>query len=390
MEQKPFIVHLIRPAQGGMQNHVFELVCGLKKKGYSLGVISPKNESLRAKLRLIDVGLHEMPISDKLSMSDPLTVMRLARLLKHVKPDILHIHGNKTAVMGEIAASLAGISSTVVTIHNFQSYRKLSWPNKSVAGFIDRRLTGRADKIIAVSESLKSSLVDEGRFKPAGIAVIHNGIDSKKWSDKKASKSELRRRLGFGAKDFLAACIGRLIDWKGHEVLIEAAAHSIKAMPNLKVLIAGDGPLHDHLSALIKERGLDANVILLGYVADIKPLLALSDLFVFPSKREPFGLAVLEAMATGLPVIAADAGGIPEIITNGLNGVLVPPGNIAALSAAIEDLAVDARKRRAFAAGGRTTVADKFSLKRVIDLTELIYRESQNKSASAVTISAKI
>ncbi|MDP1809216.1 MAG: glycosyltransferase [Actinomycetota bacterium] len=338
MENLPFIVHLIRPATGGMQNHVLELVGGLSKKGYPVAVITPPNEMLELRLKLIDVASYQVPISDRLSPTDLINIIRLARLLKRLRPDILHIHGNKTALVGGIAAFLAGVPATVVTVHSYLMYQNAKGLKKAVASFIDRRLAGRASKIITVSDSLKRSLVDSERFESSKISVIHNGIDLDRWRNQPATRS-------------------------------------IPTRPNLKVIIAGDGPLFDELSKSIRDRRLEANIWLLGHVADTRPLLALSDIFCLPSKNEPFGLVLLEAMAAGLPVVAANSGGVPEIIEDGLSGVLAPPGDVAALSGAIESLADDEGKRRQLAAAGLAGVKTRFTLGRVVERTETIYRE---------------
>jgi len=375
MENLPFIVHLIRPATGGMQNHVLELVGGLSKKGYPVAVIAPPNETLELKLKLIDAASYQVPISDRLSPTDLINIVRLARLLRRLRPDILHIHGNKTALVGGIAASLAGVPVTVVTVHNFLIYQNAKRLKKAAASLIDRRLAAHSDKIIAVSDSLKRSLVDTELFESSKISVIHNGIDIDKWRRPPGTKADLRARFGLMTQDFVVVSIGRLVDWKGHDLLVEAAARSIPTRPNLKVIIVGDGPLFDELSKSIKDRKLEANIWLLGRVADTKPLLALSDIFCLPSKNEPFGLVILEAMAAGLPVVAANSGGVPEIIEDGLSGVLVPSGDVAGLRGAIESLADNEGKRRQLAAAGLARVKERFTLDRVVERTEMIYRQ---------------
>lgn len=375
MKNLPYIVHLIRPAMGGMQNHVFELVSGLNKKGYPVDVIASPNETLESKLKVIDVSSYRVPLSDRLNPTDLINVIRLARLLKRLRPDILHIHGNRTALVGGIAASLAGVRSTVVTVHNFLMYQNAKGLKKAAASLVDRRLDAHSDKIIAVSDSLKRSLVDSERFEPSKISVIHNGVDPDGWRRPAAGKAELRARFGLKAKDFVVTSVGRLVDWKGRDLLIEAAARSITSRPDLKVIIAGDGPLFDELSKSIQDRRLEANIWLLGRVADTRPLLALSDMFCLPSRNEPFGLVLLEAMAAGLPVVAFDSGGVPEIIEDGVSGILVPTGDVAGLSRAIEGLADDDEKRRRLAAAGSLRVEERFTLGRVVERTEMIYNE---------------
>jgi glycosyltransferase involved in cell wall biosynthesis len=387
-ELKPFVVHLVRPAKGGMKNHVLGLVGGLKEKGYRLAVISPPNESLESKLRPLGVDLYEIQISDRPNPADLITIINLARLLRRLRPDILHIHGNKTALVGRMAAMLAGVPSTVVTVHNYLTYQNSHNLKQAAANLIERRLANRTDRIIAVSESLKDSLVNIEGLAPSKVVVIHNGIDLNHWTGGSKSEQELfRRELNLGLEDFIVFSAGRLLDWKGHEILIRAAAELAVTRSRFKLLIAGDGPLRSYLDQLVEELELQDSVKFLGHLPDIRHLMVLSDLFVLPSIKEPFGLVLLEAMAADLPIIATDAGGVSEIIANEQNGVLVPPGDVASLARAIEGLIGNATRRAELSAAGRQVVEEQFSMARLISRNEAVYGECFKNAGAELYLS---
>lgn len=361
-----------------MQTHLLDLVSGLTARGYRLSVISPPNQVLQEQLRLIDAPHYEIDISDKVSPKDFLAVTRLARCFKTLRPDVLHIHGNKTALVGVPAASLARVNAIVLTVHNYLRYEGATSPLSAAAGLVERRLAKRISKIIAVSHSIKDGLVESQRIDPSKVTVIHNGIDLRKWDGIQAPDRQARAELGLNPDDFAVVSVGRLVEFKGHEILIEATALAA-SRPRLRVLIAGDGPLLSELKESIDRRGLQENVRFLGRVPDVGKLMAASDLFAFPSLKEPFGLVLLEAQAVGLPIIACDAGGASEIIEDGVTGMLVPPGDAEALAGAIDDLAEDASKRRGLALAGQAAVAARFSLDRFIVQTEEVYRSLTNK-----------
>jgi glycosyltransferase involved in cell wall biosynthesis len=368
---KPFIAYFIRQATGGMKNHLIDLVEGLNKKGYRLAVISPPNDSLKSALSAIDVPFYQLPMSHGLSPTDLGAVWRLSGMLRALKPDLFHIHGNKSALVGRPAAFLAGVPAVVLTVHNFLVYRNARRPMRSLANLAQRRLTSGIDRIIAVSDSLKKNLVENEGLSASQIEVIHNGIDYDRWQEKTVGS---RPDSGLKESGFAVLAVGRLVDWKGHDVLIKAAAEFRDASPDIQVAIAGEGPMRAELERLIRASGPEQNVSLLGHVADIRALLARADLFVLPSINEPFGIVLLEAMALGLPVIATDAGGVPEIITDDQNGVLVPPADAAALSRAISTLAADAAKRRRLGDCARITVKERFALQEIIERTEEVYK----------------
>lgn len=384
----PHIVHLVRRTSGGMQTHLLDLVSGLSARGYRLSVISPPNQVLKEQLCLTDVPHYEIDISDRMSPKDFLAVTRLARCFKTLRPDVLHIHGNKTALVGVPAAALANVNAIVLTVHNYLRYEEATSPLSAAAGLVERRLAKRISKIIAVSHSIKDGLVESQRIDPSKVTVIHNGIDLRKWDGIRAPDRHARAELGLSSDDFAIVAVGRLVEFKGHEILIEATALAA-SRPRLRVLIAGDGPLLSELKESIDRRGLQENVRLLGRVPDVGKLMAASDLFVFPSLKEPFGLVLLEAQAVGLPIIACDAGGASEIIEDGVTGMLVAPGDATALAAAIDDLVEDASKRRDLALAGQAAVATRFSLNRFIVQVEEVYG-SLAKSARRKSDSAKI
>lgn len=375
MNNKPFVAHLIRQAAGGMQKHLLELVGSQRTGSYQPVVISPPNKTLELELKALGVPFYEAAMSPGLSPGDILVVRRLAVILRSLKPDILHIHGNKTALVGRPAAYFANVRHVVVTVHNFLIFQNAVWPVRAVAGFIERLLARGTDKIIAVSDSLKENLVKIEHIDPAKIVVIHNGLDIDERRSWRAPQPRLRGPMGLSADDFVVAAIGRLVGWKGHDVLIEAARELIKAKPRTRVLIAGDGERKPALAQLIADRNLEKHVFLLGHVVDPKPLLAAADMFVLPSINEPFGLVVLEAMAAGLPIVATAGGGVPEIITDDVTGLLVPPGDIEALGAAMLRLAADTALQKRLSAAAIHAVETGFSLDRTIKQTEEVYAE---------------
>ncbi len=165
-----------------------------------------------------------------------------------------------------------------------------------------------------------------------------------------------------------------MVPFKGHKILLEAVRKLIDTRPQLKFVIAGDGPLREELSAERKRLKLEKNVFFLGHIPDVEDLLAAADLFVLPSLKEPFGIVLLEAMAARLPIVATNAGGVPEIIKDE-SGILVPPNDSGALAAAIDKLLNDTDYQRTLVNNAFQRVSTEFSIKKMVDLTDELYQD---------------
>jgi glycosyltransferase involved in cell wall biosynthesis len=170
-------------------------------------------------------------------------------------------------------------------------------------------------------------------------------------------------------------CVGRLIPIKGHIVLLRAFAAARESIPELRLDLAGRGPLEPALRALAKELRIDDAVRFLGYVAPVQRAIEESAFVAVPSMGEGFGMVALEAMERARPVIAAEIGGLGELVEDGVTGFLVPPGEAEPLAAAIVALAADPKLRARMAAAGRRRALDRFLQERCTDRTEILYRE---------------
>jgi len=372
--KKAKLVYLLRQTVGGMQKHVLELASRLDRHRYQLHVIAPKNTFLQAELEKLSIPYIRVDIADDLNLlKDWQAVGRLKKVLSDLKPDILHIHGNKSAMVGRVAARRLKIPVVIVTVHNFLKFQEANALLRIPAAWMERWLTRYTDKIITVSASLERGLIEVEGLPPSKIETIFNGIDVSMWGNKNGSKL-FRRSHGIGDTDFLVASIGRLVPFKGHKVLLEAASALVGENPRIKFVVAGDGPLKEELWAERKRLSLEKNVFFLGHIPEVKELLAAADIFVLPSLKEPFGLVLLEAMAAKLPIVATRAGGVPEII-NSESGILVAPNDPQALAAAVNRLFTDGGKRRLIVDKAYKRVSAEFSIEKMVALTDNLYRD---------------
>ena len=288
-------------------------------------------------------------------------IARVARFLRRRRVDVVHTHRNKDCVIGAVAAKLVGVPRVVRTIHGMPEPMR-GWDRAKYAAYeaVDRAVLWCAvDRVIAVSRHMAARLRGSG-YRATAVMAIHNGIQLEGVTARSAAVS-VRDRLGIAAHALVIGTAGRLCAVKAQDLLLRAAPAILRQRPDARFLIAGDGPLGDSLRELASRLGISDACVFPGAVSDVHDVIAAMDLFVLPSLHEGVPMALLEAMALERPVVATAVGGVPEIVTNGRNGVLIEPGDERALAEACLTLAGDPHAAAALGSAARRTVETSFT-----------------------------
>jgi glycosyltransferase involved in cell wall biosynthesis len=300
----------------------------------------------------------------------------IVKQLKVIKPDIVHFSGLQLSGFHmAIACKLAGVKNTIVTVHGFSGEALYFNPlKKFLLKFLLEPLTLLLSKqIIGVSEYVISRPVIQFLAKKRSI-LIYNFPP--KLNDK-YNKQEIRKELGFTLSDVVVVSVARIIKDKGYHILDEAILEFINK-PNLKFLIVGDGDYLKLMKVKLKEQVKKNQVLFLGYRSDISLILNACDIFVLPTLHETLSIALLEASQANLALIASDTGGVPEIVKNEHNGILVPTGNVEAIVSAIERLYNNNDLRIAFGNNAKTRIKEKFSNKEIVQKLDSVYQSLLN------------
>ena len=382
---------------GGAQEHALSLVTGLQHDRYDVQVVSLSDGAAVRRLRAAGVAVTVVSDTD-----DAAVVSAIAELVGERPPHVIHNHMYRAEIVGTrlaLALSEAGHARPYVvsTVH---SSRVRSAEDRALL----RALTPHMDRLIAVSRSIVQKLVREGRA-PAPerpgprIELIYNGVDLARYNDQEACCT-LPEEYGFDAGTALVGVVARLEPEKGHPTLLEAWPRVMEAVPNARLLVIGEGSRRGELETQARELGLlgeecegdacvgtrrarpGAKVIFTGARDDVPAVTAALDVAVLPSYREAQGLAILEAMALGRPVVATNVGGIPEVIEDGRTGLLVPPHDARALADSIVRLLTDHPLADTIARAGRDLVYDKFCVERMVESVEAIYEEGAAEVAA--------
>jgi glycosyltransferase involved in cell wall biosynthesis len=351
---------------GGAQEHLFSLVSRVDQTRYDVSVVSLSAGSAVRKLQR--AGFPVLVIDEH---DDAIAVGALAAHLAEVRADVVHMHMYRAETVGTRAVlALAEIGHRrpylVSTIH---SSRIRS--NEDQQLLLD--LTPHMDHLIAVSRAIQHKLVDEQRTS-VPVSLIYNGVDLERY-DHQEPCCTLPDEYGMEPGSQIVGVVARLEAEKGHPTLIQAWPQVLRAVPDAYLLVVGEGSRRDALEAQARELRVAHRVIFTGRRDDVPAVTAALDVAVLPSYREAQGLTILEAMALSRPVVASNVGGIPEMIQDGVTGLLVPPHDPDALAAAIIRLLQDHSYADMLARAGHDLVHDRFCIDLMVRAVETIYEE---------------
>ncbi len=368
------ILHVISTLlRGGTEMAMLHLIKGLDPTCYEFRVAYLRDEAPLAPEVEAATGSPVAPIGLRAKF-DPAALLRLRAYVRRERIDLVHTHMDLADYYGAAAARLGGARGLVSTKHNADEFRtRRTWKRYPFLA-LERLAYEAADRVVAVSNGLADFLVARQHLPRRKLIVIGNGVDPA-LGDRLPSRDALRRELGFTAFQPLLGCVGRLEPQKGHIYLLRAFPGILRRHPGAGLVIAGDGPLRDDLQRAAARLGIDSRVLFLGYRSDVPQILAALDQFVLPSLWEGLSKALLEAMALGCPIVAARAVGVEEVVRDRLEGLLVPPTDVAALGAAIDELGSDHRLGRRLGEAARRSVAEGHSMAAVAARFDRLYRE---------------
>lgn len=351
---------------GGAQEHVTNLVGRLDHDFYDVSIVSLSPGSAVRKLQRMGF---EVTVIDE--PDDAIATGILAAYLADARADVVHNHMYRAEVVGTkaaIALATAGHRRPFVvsTVH---SSRVRSAEDQEEL----RRLTPSMDRLIVVSRAIDAKVVEEGRH-GAERVLIYNGVDLERY-DHQEPCCTLREEYQMEPGSPIVGVVGRLELEKGHPTLLEAWPLVLEQVPGAYLLIVGEGSRQDALHQIARDQGVERHVIFTGRRDDIPAITAALDVAVLPSYREAQGLTILEAMAMSRPVVASNVGGIPEMVQDGVTGLLVPPHDPPALAAAIVRLLEDHQLADTIARAGHDLVHDKFCVQLMVNAVQELYDE---------------
>lgn len=326
---------------GGPAVHVALLTAGLNDDAFQstlvTGVIGPEEGDMSYFARALGVEPVVIPTMQReiAPLADLRTLFALVRLIRRVRPNVVHTHTAKAGFIGRLAAFVAGVPVIVHTFHGhvFEGY----FGRAKTGAFIqlERAAARISDAILTISDRLRDDLIRLRIAPPERIRVVPLGLPLAGLADLDGLRDSLRQEMGYSTDHRLVGMIGRLVPIKRHELFLAAARRVIDEVPQARFLIVGDGECRADLEAATAQLGLTEVVRFTGWRTDLAPVYADLDAVVISSLNEGTPVSIIEAMAAGVPVISTAVGGVPDLLREGELGRLVPPEDPAALAEAI-------------------------------------------------------
>ena len=359
-------------AFAGTEQHMLTLAQGLNELSVDIAIACPGEAPLAQHARSRGVAVIDVP---KRGQIDLKAVRVLAGLLKIGEFDIIHAHNGRTAFLAVLALRLARCGRLVVTQHFLTPHHSSMHGLKGVLWRSAHRwMNGNVSQFIAISSSVAQSIIQRRDAPAERVSTVFNGIDEP--VVELVARNECLAALGLPAEALLLICAARLQKEKDLPTLILAMAQVVQSVPAAHCVVAGEGSERVSLENQISALGLQRNVHLVGYREDVLQLISAGDVFVLPSRAEPFGLVLLEAMALSKPVVASRAGGPLDIVEDGVTGRLVEPGNATDLATAMVDLMANPDIRNAFGQSGRSRFLELFTASRLAEATRAAYHKA--------------
>jgi glycosyltransferase involved in cell wall biosynthesis len=381
MSRRLRMLHVItRLDHGGSAENTLLTVAGLDPECYDItlavgptvGDPSPTEiEARRRGVRFVD-----MPhlVRAPQPTSDVRALRCLQRLLREEVWDLVHTHTSKAGILGRWAAHRAGVPGIVHTPHGHVFY---GYYGSVVTGAfirLERRAANWCHRLVALTAADREDHLRFGVGAPSQWDVIHSGVDFAPLSATATDRAAMRMELGIGRQDLVIGTLGRLAAVKGQQDLVRAFSVLLSVVPEARLLLVGDGEQEVALRSLASDLGVISRCVFGGWRQDVGDVLRAVDIFALPSHNEGMGKALVEAMYLGCPVVATNVGGIPELITDGVEGLLVAPRDPASLAEALQRLVADVALRQRL--GSRAAVrAHAYSSQLMVEKLSTLYQE---------------
>ena len=363
---------------GGTELNALRTAERLDRRRFSVSVVCIKdNGPLLARYKAAGIPVHPFPMSSLLGPQAAGQALRLIRLFRRERTDVVHSHDAYTSVFATMCARVAGVRGVIAS--------RRSWHSPHLQGRILRanRVAYRfSDRVVGNSPSVSRLVQEEGGVPASRIVTIPNFLDPQSFEPlSEAARRALLEELAVPTDAFVVGIVARLSLVKDHATLLRALAELVPAIPNVHGVLVGDGPERDRIQALAGELGIEGRVHFAGERPQIPNLHGLFDVSVLCSTTEAFPNSVLEAMAVARPVVATDVGGTPDAVREGTTGLLVPPREPTRLARAIARLHAEPALRAKLGAAARSAAQSGYSAATVISQVEALYTSLAGRDA---------
>jgi glycosyltransferase involved in cell wall biosynthesis len=385
MDKKIKVLHAItRLDRGGSTENTLLSAIGLAEKGYDVDILFGKTEdpeiTLLSKAGKAGIGFIEEEdlVRNIHPLKDLTALWETYRLIRENKYDIVHAHSSKAGIICRFAAKLAGVKKIVYTPHGHVFYGYFGKFLTRCIIFAEAMAARITSRIIGLTPAECDEWIRFGIGSPVQYAAIPSGLDFSLMQEGKHDKRNFKQELGIKSGDILVGSVGRFVEIKGYEYLIEAARDIVKERGDIHFLLAGEGPLRKKYKEMIASLGLKDRFHIIGWKDNTYDVIRSMDIFVLPSLKEGMGRVLIQAMFLGVSVVATRVGGVPSVVGDG-TGIMVPPESPKAIARAIREILEDPVRRARMAEKAMERVITGYSSREMVEKLDRLYRELLNE-----------
>lgn len=361
MDDKPVILHTeASDGWGGQEIRIMSEMLGMRQRGYTVILAAPAHSRIYERALMEDIDAYAVGMGRSSFIT---AIWKVAGIIRDKDVSIINTHSSRDSWIGSMAGRISGVP--VIRTRHISS--KLN--GNMLTRLVYNQL---ADAIITTGVFIKDQLVRDVRVNPDKVFSIPTGMDVERYEH--ADGERVRRDLGIGADEKVLGVAAVLRGWKGHEFVIRAVPEILASFPATRLIIAGEGPMRQHIEAVVKDLGLEHKVMLLGHRDDIAGVIKSFDISVLASyASEGVPQFLIQSMAAGKPVVGARTGGIPEVVVDGVNGLVVEPRNPAAIAVAVKELLGDPERMMSMGDAGHRLVVERYTRQKMLDEIEELY-----------------
>jgi len=377
--RKSRIIHLqVLPILSGVQKSMLDIISRLDPNKYDITVLCQTEGDLTQALKQKNIRFITLPeLKREINpYYDLLAFLKLYKLLKHGKYDLVHTHSSKPGIIGRLAAKAAGIKCIVHTVQGFAFHEHSSNMQIFLVGLLEKLAGMASHKVIFVNSKDRDVASKMKLVANHKMVTIHNGVDLNQCN----SANGVKNGNGIKKNGAMVGMVARLWEQKAPQDYIASIPKVVAKIPDAKFLVIGDGPLETELKKMSAKLGIEKNVQFLGWRQDINDLLKVIDVVVLPSLWEGLPVAILEAMALSKPIVATNIKGNNELVVHGETGYLVKPGNPEEISSYVLKLLNDQPLAKKMGRLGYSRVKEKFALNKIVEQTSSLYENLLNSN----------
>lgn len=364
------VLHITQATIGGTLEYIKLFFNNTDKSKFQVELACPSYGPMKKQVEELGIKVHDVYMKRQISLiSDLRACLQLIKLVKKIKPDI--IHSSKAGVLGRIAAYVTGVPC-IYNAHGWSFSMNISNKKKKFYATIERICAKLTKKIINISDYEQQLAIQYNIAPKSKMITIYNGIDVDKYNGK-FDKNTILSELNIPKDAFIVGMVGRLAKQKSPETFLKIAERISMLVKNSFFILVGDGELRKDVEKSIVEKGLTNKVKITGWTNEVAEYISVFDIGILTSKWEGFGLVLAEYMASGKPIVASNVGGIPTVIENNRNGILVDSNDIDGFVDGILKIKNNKELRDSFITNSYKDVREKFDIRRVVREHEELY-----------------